>query len=651
MGIENSGYMLLFFFLLIPIIIHFLSFVKTKKVFFSRTLFLQEVVQSKNKVNKLKYLAVLASRVLALLFLILAIINFFLPDTLTNSKGKFGAYHIDNSLSIDNQHQGVLESIKKFVLKDLANYESSSLNVNNFDKKGLYFLPDDSFRERLEQVELTTESFDLSKVIARYNHINKISSLDTDESEMVLISDFQKPISKVEGTDFANWKIIKLNSDVDKFNVTIDSVWLESPFVELGETNQLSVNYTSSGAFESSINCKLFIDDIQVASSIIDKTTGLINFDFTIDEPGNHFCKLEIGDDIVFDNTHFFTMATGSKISIAVITEEEGGLLKKVYNNEPTFEVSSYSKANLSVDELSKFDVVVFDQIEGNDLLAGLVKNRWNKGTMVYIPPADLKDNDLIFQELKNHVSGMELIEDTTLYRLSSSVNKAFFDGVFSDNKSKFDFTTSKKIIQLTQHQHSSIISFLDKSSLLVKKNKLFVFAVPLLNDFTKIHTHALFVPLMYKIAMSSTQVNTQLSYYVDDVVTIAGDFNVSDKISLRTNDANILIDFTLGANSDIVFDAGKFNIQPGIYDLVKNDSIFTKVAFNLSKKESIMEFYSEEEISNMFPGATVENLLINEVENSLSRSEKTSDSIWKYCLTLSLLMLFIEIILINYLK
>ncbi len=652
MGIENSGYMLLFFFLLIPIIIHLLSFVKTKKVFFSRTVFLQQVIHSKNKVNKLKYLAVLASRVLALLFLIIAVLSYLVSANKTYSNQKHGVYFIDNSLSIDTHNDGILEAVKKYILADLSTYESASLNENNLDKKGLYFYTKDAFKDLLDEVEITNAPFNLSKVISRYNHINRISTLTEGESEMVLISDFQKPISVSDEEDFTNWKIVRLNNDFEKFNVIIDSVWLESPFVELGKVSQLSVNYSSSGTGAANVTCKLFINDIQVATSTIENSKGSLRFDFTIEKSGDYACRLEIDDEVVFDNTYFFTMSTGNKIHIAVLTENGGSnLIKKVYENEPTFEVSTYSKGNLSIDELSKFNVIILDQIKGNELLAGLLKTKLKTSTIVYIPPTDLIDQDLILNELKNHVGIIRLVEDTTFYRLSSTVNDNFFDGVFSDNKTKFDFTTSKKMMALSQNHSNSIVSFLDKSPLLAKKDQLYVFTVPFNNDFTGIHTHALFVPIMYKIAMSSTHVNTQLSYFIDEEVKLIGDFSVNDKISLKSKNDNLLIDFTLGPNSEIVFDAGKYAIQPGIYKLEKNDSTFAKIAFNLNKSESKMEFYSEDEVKNMFPEATVENLSINNWNENLSSSQKSGVSIWKYCLTLSLVFLFIEIILINYLK
>ena len=64
----------------IPIIIHLFNFRKFKTVYFSNIRFLKEVKQETQAKSKLKHLLVLAARILALIFLVLAFAQPFIPS-------------------------------------------------------------------------------------------------------------------------------------------------------------------------------------------------------------------------------------------------------------------------------------------------------------------------------------------------------------------------------------------------------------------------------------------------------------------------------------------------------------------------------------------------------------------------------------------
>lgn len=651
MWTDNSGY--LFLLLLIPFIIHLLSFVKTKKIYFSRISFLQVVSNSNYKLNKLTYFIVLVSRILGLFFLILSVVNILFTDKLEGKENKFGTYFLDNSLSLLNtQSVDVLSVVNKKLFFDSDIYELTTLNDNNFNKEDQYFLSSDIFKERINNLKLSSSKFDLSKVITRYDYIKKIASLNDSLSELILLSDFQKPLRINKNTGFNDWRIIKIDNDYDDYNIIIDSVWLTTPFVGLVGSNDLKLSYSTTGNFNEGAVCKLYIDAIQVASSMISTPKGNLDFNFVIEKPGNYACKIEVDDNVIFDNTYFFTITAGNKIPIAIVSDEgKDGVFKKVYSNESSFLTTQFSINNLSIDNLSAFDVVIFDNVKGTESISRFLKNNAAKKTLVYIPPVDLDEEDLFFIELKNQFSVTNLVDDTTFYKLNPTIDNEFLKGVFSDKIKEFDFTTSRKMIVFAENRLTSLITYQDKSTFLAKKDNMYVFSAPLNTEFSRLHHHALFVPIMYHIAMSSTPINNHLSYYIDELVAVSGDFSESDKVSLQSKDENILLDFSLDRYSGILFDPTQYTLEPGIYNLMKNDSLVSKIAFNLSKSESIMEFYSEDEIKNMFPGARVETLSMDINENRFKSDSKTNTSIWKYYLTLSLMMFLIEIILIKYLK
>ena len=82
----------------IPIIIHLFNFRKFKTVYFSNTRFLKEVKQETQAKSKLKHLLVLAARILAIIFIVLAFAQPFIP--VENKQISIGDKSI--SLFIDN---------------------------------------------------------------------------------------------------------------------------------------------------------------------------------------------------------------------------------------------------------------------------------------------------------------------------------------------------------------------------------------------------------------------------------------------------------------------------------------------------------------------------------------------------------------------
>ena len=88
--------------LAIPIIIHLFHFRRYKTLYFSSLKFLQYLDQQQKSVRKLKHWIILALRMLAIVFLVLAFAQPYKPiDESLNEMGKpFLAIYIDNSLSM-----------------------------------------------------------------------------------------------------------------------------------------------------------------------------------------------------------------------------------------------------------------------------------------------------------------------------------------------------------------------------------------------------------------------------------------------------------------------------------------------------------------------------------------------------------------------
>src|SRR5436190_4688502 len=89
--------------LAIPVVIHLFNFRRYKTVYFSNVKFLREVKEETTSRSRLKHLLVLASRLLAIAFLIMAFAQPYIPNKSNKFGGgkKYVSVYVDNSFSMN----------------------------------------------------------------------------------------------------------------------------------------------------------------------------------------------------------------------------------------------------------------------------------------------------------------------------------------------------------------------------------------------------------------------------------------------------------------------------------------------------------------------------------------------------------------------
>jgi len=101
----------------IPVIIHLFNFRKFKKVYFSNVQLLKEVEQQNSSREKIKNLLILLSRILAIIFLVLAFAQPYIPQNNQKNSGLSNSVsiYIDNSYSMEavNKDGNLLDEAKR----------------------------------------------------------------------------------------------------------------------------------------------------------------------------------------------------------------------------------------------------------------------------------------------------------------------------------------------------------------------------------------------------------------------------------------------------------------------------------------------------------------------------------------------------------
>ncbi|RZK33252.1 MAG: hypothetical protein EOO90_32535, partial [Pedobacter sp.] len=143
----------------IPVIIHLFNFRKFKKVYFSNVQLLKEVEQQNSSREKIKNLLILFSRILAIVFLVLAFAQPYIPlnDQKNTSLNNAVSIYIDNSYSMEavNKDGNLLDEAKRRtrdLVKGFGINDRFQLLTNDFEGKHQRLLNEDEFLKALDDV-------------------------------------------------------------------------------------------------------------------------------------------------------------------------------------------------------------------------------------------------------------------------------------------------------------------------------------------------------------------------------------------------------------------------------------------------------------------------------------------------------------------
>jgi hypothetical protein len=194
-----------------------------------------------------------------------------------------------------------------------------------------------------------------------------------------------------------------------------------------------------------------------------------------------------------------------------------------------------------------------------------------------------------------------------------------------------------------------------------VGQGKLYLFSAPLLATYGNVAQHALFVPVMYKLAALS--VRAQRTAYTFDENSLSvpvTDPNTRAVYKLRRDKTELIPEQRLVGNQ-LILELPKSNqlsegqsVDAGYYELVNDGKVEQLLAFNHDNSESMLDYYSPEELRTAFAGKSNIQVFDKIDDSAFAREfeeQNLGTSLWKYFLIGALAFLLIEIILIRFVK
>jgi hypothetical protein len=650
----------------IPVIIHLFNFRKTTRIFFSNNRFLKQVKEVTTAKRRLKHYLILASRLLFLAFLVIAFAQPLIPARDQLNAGKNIVIYLDNSQSMSAQMPD-----KTRALDAALNFSRDIVNLfppdtryriltNDFAPFSNTFKTKPEALDILSQVRTSPVSRSMEEV---QNRLEPGSSARS--SEFFWISDFQKSTVGAIPTRWdstSRWHLVPV-AFASAPNVFVDSAYLQNPFAAGGERNVLTVSVRNDGKEEvEQLNLKLAINDVQAGTATINIPAGGVaqtNFDLASGVSGLNRAVISFNDfPVSFDNEFYLALNFASKISILEIKAGRNVTpVEQVFGNRQVFNFHSYSIDNFNYSLLDQADLVVINGIDRPDAALNLsLRNYLNESGTLLVIPGTKPDVSALRQLTGNPMVSLADAAPNPQDLDRPDYNNPFFENVFEERSSSMAMPKASQVLRWGQDR-SAILRFKNDEPFLSRFDqggKLYLLATPLQSGFTDFHNHALFVPVMYRIAGSSRKNDTRLYYTLkENFITLKVDSLVGDE-PLKLKGAQEIVPAQRRVNDQVFLEIPKFSIEQGFYQVLAEQEQVGLIAFNLDKDESLLEQFSGEEIKKQMGNAS--NISIFEASTTEAFSNEIKERylgkpLWKYALMIALFFLLAEVLLIRFLK
>lgn len=661
--------------LAIPIIIHLFYFRRFKKVYFTNVRFLKEVKDESSARQRLRNLLVLLMRCLAVVFLVLAFAQPFIPKEVEVKQGENAvSVFVDNSFSMNalSEDAPLIEKAKQRAKEIISAYsveDRFQVLTNDFDGKHQRLVSKEEAIGLVEEIKTSPAVRSLSQILARQKQV--LGSGKNTNKVSYVISDFQQNITDPENfTDtLLTVNLVPLQAVQEK-NVSIDSAWFEVPVQMLSQPNPLIVK-VKNWSSENAENVRLTVRydgetkpvgelSIPAGSSVVDTVN------VSIQTTGWHEAELAITDyPVQFDDHYFFTYKVAEVINVLVIDEERPDpFLDAAFKGVSYFRVTNQLSRQLDYSSFPSYQLIVCNGLVSisSGLAQELRQYVVNGGNVLVFPAANA--NTATYNSFLTSIPANELQNFEQQERSVADVNteEFVFKDVFENKSANLKLPVTKGNYRLgtqASRGEEKLLTYRDGNTFLGKYKSsqgiLYLCAAPIEEQYSNLaRSGEIFIPMLYKMAISSAR-NRPIAYTIGRDETIEADNAVRGGESvykLRGQQEEFIPQQRIVA-SKVFLSVQNQVLEAGYYNLFLNaDSTLAKFAFNYDRRESNLAYFNADQLKEK-AGPNVSVLTGNAAANF---EEVVSDRskgvvLWKWCVIIALLALAAEVLLLRFWK
>lgn len=644
----------------IPLIIHLFNFRRTQKVYFSNTRFIQQVQEATSSKRRLKHLLVLVSRLLFIFFLVLVFAQPVIPAREQFRPGATITLYVDNSQSMSASSTGgaraldVAGTMARTIVQSFPADTRYRLLTNDFDPFSNSLKTGNEVLDQLAELRLSGRKRNAQEVMNRFKHSDA-------GHEVFWISDFQQSTFG----DFLNqdtlqrFHLVPMKVE-NTSNLFVDTVYLKNPFAIGGERNTLSVRLYNDGEEErNQVTVRMVLDGLQAGTATTSLTANAfseVSFELPATKRGVRKAVLSFADaPITFDNEVYAVIDFSDRFTVLEIKEGSGKtIIETVFGNKSVFDFRSLSSKNVDYSQLSRADLLVLHELSRMDaslLLA--VNNFLSSGGSVLLIPSTRPDI-ASYRTLLPRVS--ESKQEQLVPLSNPDFNNPFFAAIFQDQSSQVSMPAVRNSVEwgvdrqaiLKQQDGKPFLSFVQT------KGKLFILGGPLRGEYGSFYNHALFVPVMYRIAASGKR-NQQPLYHMvsQQLVNVPGD-SLSANELLVLSGKQELTPAQRRTPTGFLLDLAGLDVSEGIYAARRDKDTIQWIAFNQDKAESRLKKMSETDLRAAFGQHADVYTFDTTSTQAIAEAIKENYQgipLWKYALVGALLFILIEVLLLRFWK
>jgi hypothetical protein len=681
MEFVNPGFLYGLFAISIPIIIHLFNFRRFRKMYFTNVSFIRELKLQTQKQSRMKHLLILLMRILAITAIVLAFAQPYFPVSKNiiqpNEKNAVSIY-LDNSFSMQAvSGKGVLLDDAKEKAREIASvYKSSDLFqllTNDFEGRDQRFISKEEFLDRIEEVRISPVVKSLPEVISRQQQLfnEQVSNVQTS----YIVSDFQEGMIRSALPDLdtiINIVLIPIGG-INTDNLYIDSCWFETPVHQLNENTRLSVSIRNSSEkhFEK-IPLKLTINGKQRAVASFDvkaNESAVVILPFTNHEGGIQSAQLEINDfSITFDDQLWFSYFVATQTPILCINGNmENAYLNSLFKKDSLFRYDNMKEGNIAYSDFRSYRLIILNELKtvSSGLIQQLVPFVQNGGSLIVLPsskPGDNSCNELLGAFKAGNYGSLDTSDNRISY---INLDHPIYANVFDEIPENLDLPVIYQYYPIrfdNRTRHEPVLELQQNGTFLsvfqVEKGRVFLFAVPFDPAFSNFTKHAIFVPTLYKIAVSSIlEDNLYYTIGTNEVISVP-DVDLGNEQVLhlkdRNSDFDMIPEHRRSSTSIDIFVHEQVK-QAGNFELLLDNEPIKGVSFNYDRAESEMSFYTRERLEDFIGERNLKNMLVLDSANQPFVQTLTEFSqgvrLWKLFVILALVFLLAESLLLRFLK
>jgi len=662
--------------IIIPILIHLFNFRRYKTSYFSNVKLLQEILLKTKRESRWQHLIVLFLRILGITALAFAFAQPYLPnEKFDTQSGTLVSIFVDNSFSMEAQTQqtSLLREATDAARKVAEAFSYSDefvLITNDFSAQEAQMITKDELLMRLEHIEITPNSKNLSQIVRFKQNITAISN--TAQHLAYFISDFQRNqfdfAALQNNTTQLSFLIPFENKNIN--NISIDSCWFDMPVFQMGHNVGLTVRLSNNGNEEVvKWPVRLYINNEQRALGAVDiKPNSYIDYtlNYTIQHTGIQTGMLEIYDTpITFDDRFYFVYEVAPSASVIAIQEKnKNRYLHALYGADSLFRYEVMNVNQINYSAFASAQMIILDQLASisTGLTAELEKYVQNGGTLAIFPAENMNIslwsnffnalNIPHYKELQVEEMKVGKINRESIY-FKGALQKSNTENWEMPVVSRYYLFENKNVPTEEIMKLENNAPFLTAFN--VGKGRVVLSAVALNDIFGNAHKNAIFFIPLHNLGLMGQLRNT-LFYFIgsDETVSIQQRALGSEDIFViksRTGGMELIPEQRNRGNETQLFLHSQIQ-QAGFYDVMKGGTIYATLAFNYRRNESNLEYYSEKELRKIADNSEGRITLLSGQTKNLTQfiSDKLSGKpLWRYFIFFALACFLTEVLLLRF--